>query len=186
MNVAAGGTQAIYVRVTVPVSVTGSVSEATTVTAALSTALAPNPTLNVSATDTTTVQSVTSSVVKSAELCSDTACTTSTPLADNDPVSPGDIVRYRVIATNTGTSTLYGSYLVDSVPADTELVSVGAAGSVLYSVDDGASWNVAAPTSLPLGRFWVGVNSDGNGSVNSLDALAPGGTFTLVLTVKVK
>ncbi|GGJ74511.1 beta strand repeat-containing protein [Deinococcus aquiradiocola] len=186
VNVAAGGTQAVYVRVTVPVSVTGSVSEATTVTAALSTALAPNPTLNVSATDTTTVQSVTSSVVKSAELCSDTVCTTSTPLADNDPVSPGDIVRYRVVATNTGTSTLYGSYLVDSVPADTELVSVGAAGSVLYSVDDGASWNVAAPTSLPLGRFWVGVNSDGNGSVNSLDALAPGGTFTLVLTVKVK
>ncbi|WP_407568834.1 beta strand repeat-containing protein [Deinococcus altitudinis] len=186
VNVAAGASTPVYVKVSVPAGFAGSVTETATITANLSSALAPNPTLALSATDATTVQSVTSSVVKSAVLCSDAVCTTSTPLANNAQVSPNDYVRYTVVATNSGTGTLFGSYLVDSVPANTDLISVGGSTGVLYSVDDGQSWNASVPAALPLNRFWVGFNSDGNTTVNSSDALAPNASFTLILTVRVK
>lgn len=186
VNVAAGANTPVYVKVSVPAGFSGGVTETATITANLSSSLAPNPTLALSATDATTVQSVTSSVVKSAALCTDATCTTSSPLANNAQVSPGDVVRYTVVATNSGTGTLFGSYLTDSVPANTVLVSVGGSAGVLYSVDDGASWNASAPAALPMNRFWVGFNSDGNTTINANDALAPNASFTLILTVRVK
>jgi len=185
VNLAAGTSQPVYVRVGVPAN-TGALSEAAAIQVVFSTPLAPAPTLTLTATDTTTVQSVSSTVTKSAVLCAAADCVTTTALPSGSQVSPGDIVRYTVVATNDGTGTLFGSYLSDSVPASTDLVSVGGSAGVLYSVDDGASWSAAVPTSLPSGRFWVGVDSDGNGTVNASDGLAPNGTFTLILTVKVK
>ncbi|WP_407539967.1 DUF11 domain-containing protein [Deinococcus radiomollis] len=186
VNVAAGASTPVYVKVSVPAGFSGGVTETATITANLSSGLAPNPTLALSATDATTVQSVTSSVVKSAALCADATCTSSTPLAAGAQVSPNDVVRYTVVATNSGTGTLFGSYLTDSVPANTTLISVGGSAGVLYSVDDGQFWSASAPTALPLNRFWVGFNSDGNGTINASDALAPNASFTLILTVKVK
>lgn len=184
-TLAVGASQPVYVRVGVPAN-TGAVSEAAAIQAVFSTPLAPAPTLTLTATDTTTVQSVSSSVTKNAVLCAAADCAVTTALGNGSPVSPGDIVRYTVVATNNGSSTLFGSYLSDSVPTSTELVSVGGSAGVLYSVDDGASWSASVPTSLPSGRFWVGVDSDRNGTVNASDALAPGGTFSLILTVRVR
>jgi trimeric autotransporter adhesin len=190
VNVPAGGSTPVYVKVSVPASFVGSATEAASITVNLSTTAAPSPTLTLNATDATTVDSVTSSVVKTALLCTDASCATTTVLSNNDPVSPGDVVRYTVVATNSGTGTLFGSFLLDSLPANTELVSVGgtvgSGGNVLYSVDNGASWSSAVPTSLPLGTLRVGYNSDGNGTIDSGDALASGGSFTLILTVRVK
>ncbi|WP_424951558.1 DUF11 domain-containing protein [Deinococcus sp.] len=191
VNIPAGGSTPVYVKVSVPAGFSGAVTEAATLTATFSSTLAPTPTLSLTTTDTTTVQSVSSSVVKSALLCTDANCTSSSSLANNAQVGPGDVVRYTVVATNNGTGTLFGSYLIDTVPANTDLVSVGGSvgggtGAVLYSVDNGASWSATVPTSLPLGSLRVGFNSDGNGTIDSNDALAPNASFTLILTVRVK
>lgn len=186
VNIPAGGSTPIYVRVSVPAGTSGALTEAATINAVLSTTLAPTPTLTLSATDTTTVQSVSSSVVKSMALCTTADCTTVSTLNSGDAVSPGDIVRYTVVASNNGTGTLFGSYLTDAVPASTELVSVGGSAGVLYSVDDGQSWSASVPASLPLGHIWVGHDSDGNSTINASDGLNPNDSFTLILTVRVK
>lgn len=183
-TLAAGASTPVYVRVNVPAGVTGTPSEAATLTVTLSAQDAPQPTATAQVTDTTSVQTVQANLVKSVLRCPDVACAAPAAIP-GDLVSPDDILRYTLLAQNTGTSVLSNVTILDAVPANTTFLSVAAAPGVLFSVDGGATWTATAPTSLPTGEFLAGLDSDANGRIDAADTLAPGGSFQVTFTVQV-
>ncbi|MGM9321591.1 beta strand repeat-containing protein [Deinococcus aquaticus] len=206
-TVARGGTQSVFVKVAVAsgLAETFTTSEAAAIQVTITAQKAPASAVTLSATDTTTVQSVTGAVVKTAYLCSDAACTTSTLLNDNDPVSPGDYLRYTLQVRNTGTSTLYGAILNDQLPIDKPPVGTAAQivtsyhklsasnAKVLFSVNGGMTWtsSTTSPTGLfgASGSFMAALDSDVNGVsdgvITDADVLPAGASFTVDFIVKV-
>jgi uncharacterized repeat protein (TIGR01451 family) len=184
-TLAAGASTPLFVRVSVPAGTAGAPSEVATITVNLTAQSAPQPSVNLTVTDTTSVQSVTASVVKSAQLCLDTLCSSAGPIAADGKVNPLDRLRYSMTVTNNGSSALSGAVLIDAVPTNTDFVSVGGTG-LLFSVDDGVTWSATAPTALPLGRFWAGMDTNADNRVNDADLLAPAATFTVTFTVQVR
>ncbi|GGS28656.1 beta strand repeat-containing protein [Deinococcus knuensis] len=204
--VARGGTQSVFVKVAVAsgLAETFTTSEAAAIQVTITAQKAPAGAVTLSATDTTTVQSVTGAVVKTAYLCSDAACTTSTLLNDNDPVSPGDYLRYTLQVQNTGTSTLYGAILNDQLPVDaptsgspvivTSYHKLSASDAkVLFSVDGGGTWTSSATSPIALngasGSFMAALDSDVNGvsdgAITDADVLPAGASFTVDFIVRV-
>ena len=79
--------------------------------------------------------------------------------------------------------------LADTLPDHTEFVMVSGVGSglnLLYSVDRGQTWTASAPTTLPGGVIWVGVNSDGDGNVGTGDLFGAGQSFTVRFDVRIR
>lgn len=205
-NLAAGGTYTITVTYTPAAGATDGQSFTNTISVYSATASSTTvrndvpSTTPVSDTDTLTVQRGIAAVTKTADNCGTVATCTGTITTNTTSAKPGDYLRYTVRVTNTGTGVLKFPTLRDYVPANTEFYSVTGSttqmnASVLFS-GNRASWNTSAPTTLATATFtgtvnngpfvYVGLNTDGNATVDANDALAAGQSLTLVITVKVK
>lgn len=188
---AQGAGTPVYVRVSIPAAYVPAANdnEAAPIRAVVTAAGAGGTTSTVTVVDTTTALRTSATVTKEAGLCTDASCTTVTPLANGAAVSPGDVVRYTIVATNTGDAPQNSVYVADTLPANTDFVAVSAVGtgvSLLYSVDRGQTWTTSAPTALPGGVIWVGVNSDGNGNVGTGDSFGAGQSFTVRFDVRIR
>ncbi|MDL2342981.1 hypothetical protein QOL99_02330 [Deinococcus sp. MIMF12] len=150
----------------------------------------------VSDTDTITVQRGIASVSKVVENCStDASC--AAPTLNASTAKPGDYLRYTVTVTNTGSAALRFPTLRDYVPVNTVFGSVSGSttqpsADVLFS-NTRLAWNNITPTALATttnpanGPFvYVGLDSDGNGTVDDNDLLQPNQTLRMVLIVKVR
>lgn len=188
---AQGAGTPVYVRVGIPAAYVPAANdrEAAPIRAVVTAAGAGGTTGTVTVVDTTTAQRTSATVTKEAGLCADASCATVTPLANGAAVSPGDVVRYTIVATNTGDAPQNSVYVADTLPANTDFVAVSAVGSgvnLLYSVDRGQTWTAGAPTTLPGGVIWVGVNSDGDGNVGTGDLFGAGQSFTVRFDVRIR
>ncbi|KQR22737.1 DUF11 domain-containing protein [Deinococcus sp. Leaf326] len=191
LALAQGAATPIYVRVSIPAAYAAGANdtEAAPIRAVVTAAGAAGTTSTVTVVDTTTALRTSATVTKEAGLCNDASCTTVTPLANGAAVSPGDIVRYTIVATNTGDAAQNSVYVADSLPANTEFVAVSATGAgvgLLYSVDGGQTWTTTAPSSLPGGSIRIGVNSDGDSSVGAGDLFGAGQSFTVRFDVRIR
>ncbi|GAA5514602.1 hypothetical protein Dcar01_03358 [Deinococcus carri] len=191
LTLAAGASTPLYVRVTVPQGYqpTAGDQEAAVIRVDVTTNTTPSSTGSATVTDTTTALRSRAGITKSAALCADAACATTSPLANGAQVSPGDVVLYTITATNDGDVAQNFVYVSDTVPTHTSFVSAGAAGSglnLLYSVDSGKTWTASAPAGLPAGLLWVGVDSNGDGTVNASDTFTAGQSFSVRLIVRVQ
>ena len=188
---AQGAGTPVYVRVSIPAAYVPAANdnEAAPIRAVVTAAGAGGTTSTVTVVDTTTALRTSATVTKEAGLCTDASCTTVTPLANGAAVSPGDVVRYTIVATNTGDAAQNSVYVADTLPANTDFVAVSAVGTgvnLLYSVDRGQTWTTSAPTTLPGGVIWVGVNSDGDGNVGTGDLFGAGQSFTVRFDVRIR
>jgi uncharacterized repeat protein (TIGR01451 family) len=202
--IAAGATQAFYVRVQVPGGEPINRQEAMTITAS---AVYPGPDLDFSTTadngsasdfviDTTTVSSGDLDLSKSAISYVGNAETT-TRSASAAIAYPGDRIVYTVTARNLGTANLGRVVIQDPLPGYTDFISVSASisgfaggATVVYSTD-GNTWSVTAPLALAAGqRIYVAVNTAGTaggaGSIDSTDVMAPGARIDITFKVLVQ
>ncbi len=182
----AGAATQVYVRVTAPTLLPdATATETKAVPVTLTMQDAPQPSVTLSVQDTTAVQSAVAEVTKSALLCGDAACAATTAIT-NDQVSPGDYVQYTLVVKNTGTSTLYGAKLKDTLPNSTTFAKLTGGASVLFSTDNGATWSATPPSALSTaGDFLAGLDTNGDSRIDDTDTLAPNAGFTVTFVVKV-
>ncbi|MVN88733.1 DUF11 domain-containing protein [Deinococcus sp. HMF7620] len=184
-TLAPGASTPLFVRVNVPASTAGTPAEAAAISVTLEAQAAPQPAATLQVTDTTTVQNVLASVVKSVRLCADVSCTVTSAITGGQ-VSPGDVLQYTLTVQNSGSSPLNGAVLIDTVPANTTFRALGGNNAaLLYSVDGGGSWTATPPGALPTGDFQAGLDTNGDNVVDTADILAPGTSFEVTFTVQV-
>jgi len=110
---------------------------------------------------------------------------------DKTEAKPGEYLEYTVTASNIGTADLKEVIISDPIPAYTDYVSVSASvegmtGTVLYS-KNGSDWSDTPPaTGSSIDIIYVGVDTDGDGSIGSGDTMPPGAEITITLRVKVQ
>ena len=98
-----------------------------------------------------------------------------------------------MLAENIGTASLEAVKVADPLPAYTDFVSVSATAegfpagaTVLYSTD-GTTWSTNPPTSLPAGgTVYVGVDTNGDRTIDENDEMPPGAKITLTFKVQVQ
>lgn len=104
---------------------------------------------------------------------------------DKSAAAPGDTLTYTITGSNTNNANITKYILKDTVPTNTTFQSVsatitdannyGTSGyKVLYSTDSGATWSQTAPTSTSTTSVWVGIDTNNDGTITSLDVLKPG------------
>ncbi|MDW8482200.1 MAG: hypothetical protein RML14_10110 [Meiothermus sp.] len=188
ISVPAGGSVPLYVRVQVPGGQPIGRSETATLTA---NATYPSGTASDTATVTTTIVGGELNLTKSA--VSYAGATTTVRHPSGAQAYPGDQIVYTVVASNIGTGSLTNVRVSDPLPAHTTFVSASATASgfgsgaqVLYSTN-GTTWSTTPPTSLPTGGIlYVGVDTDGNGTIDGGDVMPAGASITLSLRVQVQ
>ncbi|OOV14447.1 DUF11 domain-containing protein [Deinococcus sp. LM3] len=127
----------------------------------------------------------------------DTIIVTSIPVAapvktvDKAEAKPGEKLTYTIIGKNTSNANVTKAFIKDTLPANTTYVSFtavsSATGPILYSTN-GTTWS-AAPIAAPQAdgvTVYAGVDTNGNGTIDTGDILAPGQTITGTFTVTVK
>jgi len=97
---------------------------------------------------------------------------------------PCDVIRYTVNAQNQGDSALAFSTLTDTLSADLLPVRVEVSPNVIFKV--GGTWQKTAPAYANGDTVTVGYDSNGDGTVNAQDTLAPGTGYNLVIYGQVK
>lgn len=143
--------------------------------------------------DRVTVIKGAAALVKSVQICADSACLS--PISGTN-VKPGEFLRYTLTVENTGTADLKFPSLYDYVPAGTQFSSVSATHSgnkaLLWGTSRMNIVSSAAPTALATSVddtqgpwVYLGIDSAADGVVNGSDVLAPGERLTMTLTVKV-
>ncbi len=167
-GLAAGASQEITIRVSVPDGEAIGAVDVVTITATAGTA-------SPSVTDTTTVVGGDLRLEKN---------------VDVTEAKPGDTITYTVTASNIGTADLTKVIVTDPLPSYTTFVSVSASadfsGTVMYSTD-GSSWSTTAPTSLSAGQsIYVAVDTSGDGNITDADIMPPGATITITFKVQVQ
>lgn len=100
---------------------------------------------------------------------------------------PGDTLSYKILGKNNYNTAVTNFALCDTVPVNTEFVSVAlnpAPSKTIYSIN-GSAWSATAPTAgLAAGTvICVAPDADGN---NVPDSIASGATLTADFSVKVK
>jgi len=169
VNLGAGASQEIQVRVIVPDGEPIGAVDVATVTATAGSASA-------SVTDTTTVVGGDLRLEKQ---------------VDKTQAAPGETLTYTVTASNIGTADLKQVIITDPLPSYTSFVSVSATtdisgGTVLYSTD-GSSWSVNAPTSLSAGgAIYVAVDTNGDNTITDADLMPAGKKITITFKVTVQ
>ena len=113
-----------------------------------------------------------------------------TKTVDKATAKPGDTLTYTIIGKNTSNANVTKAFIKDALPANTSFVSFSATstatGTILYSTN-GTSWSAAAVTTLADGdTVYAGVDTNGNGTIDTGDLLAPGQTITGTFKVTVK
>ncbi|MFC6802033.1 hypothetical protein ACFQDE_10170 [Deinococcus caeni] len=127
----------------------------------------------------------------------DTITVGKTPVAapsktvDKAEAKPGETLTYTIIGKNTSNANVTKAFIKDTLPANTTYVSFRAvssgAGTILYSTN-GTTWS-ATPIAAPQAdgvTVYAGVDTNGNGDIDTADILAPGQTITGTFTVTVK
>lgn len=125
----------------------------------------------------------------------DTITVGKTPVAapsktvDKAEAQPGEKLTYTIIGKNTSNANVTKAFIKDTLPANTTYVSfraVSAAGTILYSTN-GTTWSPTEIAVLPDGgTVYAGVDTNGNGDIDTDDVLAPGQIITGTFTVSVK
>ena len=110
---------------------------------------------------------------------------------DKAEAKPGEKLTYTIIGKNTSNANVTKAFIKDTLPANTTYVSFtavsSATGPILYSTN-GTTWS-AAPIAAPQAdgvTVYAGVDTNGNGTIDTGDILAPGQTITGTFTVTVK
>ncbi|WP_291424748.1 hypothetical protein [Deinococcus sp.] len=119
-----------------------------------------------------------------------------TKTVDKTTAAPGDTVVYTINGKNNynvpackvifkeldGTNTnIFANTTYQSV------AGTASVGSLLFSTDNGANWSATAPAGgINPASLWIGVNTNGDTTIDSADCLPIGGTADITLTVKVK
>ncbi len=184
-----GGSVTIHVRVIVPAGQPIGRTDVNTVTATCNVGAG---TATATATETTTVVGGELRLQKSAVSYVGTSNTIRS--GDGSQAYPGDVIEYTLVAENIGTGNLTQVIVTDPLPAYTEFVSVSvtaisgfpAGAQVRYSTD-GTNWTPTAPTTLSTGGvIYVGVDTNGNNTIDNGDIMPPGAKITITLRVRVK
>jgi uncharacterized repeat protein (TIGR01451 family) len=183
-----GGSQTIYVRVLVPAGEPIGRTDVNTVTANCTVG---SVTATDTARETTTVVGGELRVTKSA--VSYVGNTSTVRDATGATAYPGDVIEYTIEAENIGTGNLTNVRISDPIPAYTTFVSVSATATgfptgsnVLYSTD-GTTWSATAPASVPTGGVvYVGVDTNGDGTITNADIMPPAAKITIILKVQVQ
>lgn len=186
----------MYVRVSIPATyvAVANDSEAAAIRAVV-TASGSASTSTVTVVDTTTALRTSATVTKAAALCTatdsngNTNCTTVSPLANGAAVAPKDLIRYTIVATNTGDAPQNSVYVSDRLPDNTDFVAVSASGNgvnLRYSVDNGQTWTTDAPTALPGRVIWIGVDGNNDGLVDAKDLFTANQSFTVRFDVRIR
>ncbi|MEJ5336868.1 MAG: hypothetical protein WHT26_06190 [Thermus sp.] len=183
-----GGTQTIHVRVLVPAGEPIGQVDVNTVTAncTVGTGNASD-----TATETTTIVGGELRLQKSA--VSYVGTTSAVRSSDGSQAYPGDYIDYVIVAENIGTGNLTNVKIADPIPAYTTFVSMAATttgfpsgATVLYSTD-GNAWSPTPPPSVATGQsVYVGVDTNGDGTIDANDVMPPAARITLVLRVQVQ
>jgi uncharacterized repeat protein (TIGR01451 family)/fimbrial isopeptide formation D2 family protein len=183
-----GGTQTIYVRVQVPAGEPIGRTDVNTVTASCT---VNSVSASDTATETTTIVGGELRLQKSAVSYVGSTSTVRDPAGAT--AYPGDRIVYTITAENIGTGNLTSVKLSDPIPAYTNFVSVSATAAgfsgtytIRYSTN-GTTWSTTAPSSVPTGGVvYVGVDTNGDGTIDANDVMPPGASITITLTVQVQ
>ncbi len=146
-TLAPGASATLFAKVTAPLTATAGQTDTTTITAAYNAGAATT-----SATDITTVISGVLNLVKDQAL--DAACdgTPDTAFGNGTITArPGQCVRYRITATNSGTANVTAVVLSDSTPANTLYNSGGTCFPVGAPGSFGAATTVGTVATTPAG-----------------------------------
>lgn len=135
----------------------------------------------------------------------DTILVGKTPVAapsktvDKAEAKPGEQLTYTIIGKNTSNANVTKAFIKDTLPANTSFSTTRpapalqdsveafstAAGTILYSTN-GTTWSAAKITTLATGgTVYAGVDTNGNGTIDTGDILAPGESITLIFKVTV-
>lgn len=135
----------------------------------------------------------------------DTVVVGKTPVAaptktvDKAEARPGEQLTYTIVGKNTSNANVTKAFIKDTLPANTSFSTTRpapalqdsveafstAAGTILYSTN-GTTWSAAKITTLaPGGTVYAGVDTNGNGTIDTGDTLAPGESITLIFKVTV-
>jgi uncharacterized repeat protein (TIGR01451 family) len=183
-----GGSRTIYVRVLVPAGEPIGRTDVNTVTANCTVGTA---TATDTATETTTIVGGELRVTKSA--VSYVGTSTTVRDATGATAYPGDVIEYTIVAENIGTGNLTNVKISDPIPAYTTFVSVSVTitgfptgSNILYSTN-GTTWSATPPASVPTGgAVYVGVDTNGDGTITDTDIVPPGARITITLRVRVQ
>ncbi|WP_337843839.1 hypothetical protein [Thermus sp.] len=189
-----GGTQTIYVRVLVPAGQAIGTVDVNTLTAQCDvTTGTPDNTYEATdtATETTTIVGGELRLTKSAVSYVGTSSTVRS--TDGSRAYPGDVIQYSIVAENIGTGNLTNVKVSDPVPAYTTFLDVSATATgfsgtftVLYSTD-GTTWSTTAPSSVGAGQsVYVGVDTNGDSTIDNNDVMPPAAKITVTLKVQVQ
>lgn len=191
-----GGTQTVFVQVTVLDGVADQTVNAVTVTANAS--FASGATDSDSVTDTTTVTIGVMDVAKTSrtfdgDSAAPTDCSSSTNQfsADGSVARPGDYLCYTIVAQNVGSANLTNANVSDLISTFTTFVSTSAAssgflgGTVLWSTN-GTSWSSIVPANVASGgTLYAGVDTNSDATITNADLMPPGANLTITLVVQV-
>ncbi|NTY00732.1 DUF11 domain-containing protein [Deinococcus sp. JMULE3] len=127
----------------------------------------------------------------------DTILVGKTPVAapsktvDKAEAKPGEQLTYTIIGKNTSNANVTKAFIKDTLPTNTNYVSFTAtstaAGTILYSTN-GTTWS-ATPIAAPQAdgvTVYAGVDTNGNGTIDTGDVLTPGQSITGTFVVTVK
>lgn len=127
----------------------------------------------------------------------DTIVVGKTPVAaptksvDKAEARPGETLTYTIFGKNTSNANVTKAFIRDTLPTNTTYVSFTAtstaAGTILYSTN-GTTWS-ATPIAAPQAdgvTVYAGVDTNGNGTIDTGDVLAPGQSITGTFVVTVK
>ncbi|WP_291430116.1 DUF11 domain-containing protein [Deinococcus sp.] len=110
---------------------------------------------------------------------------------DKADAKPGDTLTYTIVGKNTSNANVTKAFIKDTLPTNTTYVSFTATstatGPILYSTN-GTSWS-ATPIAAPQAdgvSVYAGVDTNGNGTIDTGDILTPGQAITGIFTVTVK
>ncbi|GAA0509147.1 hypothetical protein [Deinococcus depolymerans] len=114
-----------------------------------------------------------------------------TKTVDKAEARPGDTLTYTIVGKNTSNANVTKAFIRDTLPANTTYLSFtatsSATGAILYSTN-GTTWS-AAPIAAPQAdgvTVYAGVDTNGNGTIDTGDILTPGQTITGTFKVTVK